>query len=428
MKTLRILGTRGIPAAHGGFETFAEHLALYLRDRGWRVIVYSQDIGQAPVAHDTWQGIERVRISVAGDNALYTMRFDWLSILHAAKHNDLCLTLGYNTALFNAVLRLKGVPNIFNMDGIEWIRAKWSKPAKTWFWINDWFGCWLGNHLIADNPAIKTHLMTRVPDDKITMIPYGAVPVKHAPEEPVRQYGLEPGRYLTVIARPEPENSLLEIVEAFSVKQRGYKLAVLGSYQADNPYHAAVRRAASQEVEFLGAIYDAPTVQALRFHSAAYVHGHQVGGTNPSLVEALGAGNAVIAHENRFNLWVAGQGASYFDSVNKLSTCFDQLLSDDNTLRRMREASRQRFEQALTWPIVLSQYEELLTRFLPSNIAAARQGNANAMGVVDQTGQDNSQSQIRQGMPEAESALGASLQVTCRYKSNFIDGEIQDRR
>ncbi|MBI2733759.1 MAG: DUF1972 domain-containing protein, partial [Aquabacterium sp.] len=168
MKTLRILGTRGIPAAHGGFETFAEHLALYLRDRGWRVIVYCQEVGQAPTVHDTWQGIERVRISVPGDNSLSTMRFDWLSILDAAKHDDLCLTLGYNTAIFNAVLRLKGIPNIFNMDGIEWIRAKWSKPAKTWFWMNDWFGCWLGNHLIADNPAIKTHLMTRVPADKIT--------------------------------------------------------------------------------------------------------------------------------------------------------------------------------------------------------------------------------------------------------------------
>jgi len=382
MKTLRILGTRGIPAAHGRFETFAEHLALYLRDRGWRVVVYCQEIGQAPVVHDTWQGIERVRISVPKDNSLSTMRFDWLSILDAAKHNDLCLTLGYNTAIFNVVLRLKGVPNIFNMDGIEWIRAKWSKPAKTWFWMNDWLGCWLGNHLIADNPAIKTHLTTRVPADKITMIPYGATPVTQAPAVPVRQYGLKPGRYLTVIARPEPENSLLEIVQAFSAKPRGYQLAVLGTYQANNPYHAAVRRAASKEVEFLGAIYDAPTVQALRFHSAAYVHGHQVGGTNPSLVEALGAGNAVIAHDNRFNRWVAGQGASYFNSVDKLSECFDQLLADDGTLNHMRQASRDRFKQALTWPIVLSQYEDLLMRFLPSNQPARREFHETGIGLA----------------------------------------------
>lgn len=364
MKTLRILGTRGIPAAHGGFETFAEHLALYLRDRGWRVIVYCQEEGRAPTVRDTWQGIERIRISVPGDNSGSTMWFDWLSILDAAQHNDLCLTLGYNTAIFNTVLRVKGVTNIINMDGIEWIRAKWSKPAKLWFWMNDWFGCWLGNHLVADHPAIKDHLVTRVSGDKITMIPYGAIPVAEASEEPVRQLGLEPGRYLTVIARPEPENSLLEIVQAFSVKPRGYKLAVLGAYNEDNPYHAAVKRAASNEVVFLGAIYDAPVVQALRFHSAMYVHGHQVGGTNPSLVEALGAGNAVIAHDNRFNKWVAGNGAEYFNSTASLSDCFSRLLSDDKALSSMRQASKQRFQQALTWPIVLGEYENLLERFL----------------------------------------------------------------
>lgn len=365
MKTLRILGTRGIPAAHGGFETFAEHLALYLRDRGWRVIVYCQESGSGDTVYDNWNGIERVRIPVRGDGSLSTIIFDWISIKHAAQHQDLCLTLGYNTAIFDVLLRLKGIPNIINMDGIEWIRAKWGKAAKTWFWLNDWIGCWTGSHLVADNPAIKTHLMTRVAGDKITMIPYGAVPVEAAPEETVRGLGLEPGKFLTVIARPEPENSVLEIVQAFSREHRGYKLAVLGNYCPNNAYHASVRAAASDEVLFLGAIYDAPVVQALRFHSAAYVHGHQVGGTNPSLVEALGAGNAVIAHDNRFNRWVAGAGAHYFNSVDRLSSLFDELMSDARVLSTMQEASRQRFEQALTWPIVLLQYENLLERFLP---------------------------------------------------------------
>jgi glycosyltransferase involved in cell wall biosynthesis len=364
-KTLRILGTRGIPAAHGGFETFAEHLALYLRERGWRVIVYCQETGSAPVVHDTWKGIERVRISVPGDNSLSTMWFDWLSIVDASKHNDLCLTLGYNTAIFNVLLRMKGIPNIINMDGIEWIRAKWSKPAKIWFWMNDWFGCWLGNHLVADNPSIKDHLQTRVSARKITMVPYGADPVEDAPVEAVRLLGLEPGRYLTVIARPEPENSLLEIVKAFSSKPRGYKLAVLGKYNEKDPYHKAVLDAASEEVCFLGPIYDKPTVKALRYHSAVYLHGHQVGGTNPSLVEAMGAGNAVLAHNNRFNRWVSGDGAGYFNNTKELSSWLDRLLSQPETLDKMRTASRTRFTQVLTWPIVLGEYEKLLERFLP---------------------------------------------------------------
>lgn len=384
MKTLRILGTRGIPAAHGGFETFAEHLALYLRGCGWRVIVYCQDEGTGDMFEDTWQGIERVRIPVKGNGAWSSIVFDWISIKHAAQHKDLCLTLGYNTAIFDILLRVKGIPNVINMDGIEWIRAKWSKPAKAWFWLNDWIGCLTGDHLVADHPAIKTHLMTRVGEDKITMIPYGAVPVEEAPEQPVRELNLTPGNYLTVIARPEPENSLLEIVSAFSRKRRGYKLAVLGNYQESNAYHCAVKAAASDEVLFLGAIYDPKIVQALRFHSAAYVHGHQVGGTNPSLVEALGAGNAVIAHDNRFNKWVAGQGAIYFDSTDTLARQFDDLLPDKQALQRMRETSRLRFQQSLTWPIVLSQYEDLLTSFLPEGRERFRQFHETGIGLAAQ--------------------------------------------
>ena len=382
MKTLRILGTRGIPAAHGGFETFAEHLALYLRSCGWRVIVYCQESGQGEIFEDTWQGIERVRIPVKGNGSWSSIVFDWISIKHAAKHQDLCLTLGYNTAIFDILLRVKGIPNVINMDGIEWIRAKWGKGAKAWFWLNDWIGCFTGNHLVADHPAIKTHLMTRVSGDKITMIPYGAIPVEDAPTAAVEALGLEPGRYLTVIARPEPENSLLEIVTAFSAKRRGYKLAVLGKYCPKDRYHQSVMEAASDEVCFLGPIYDQATVQALRFHSAAYVHGHQVGGTNPSLVEAMGAGNAILAHNNRFNKWVAGQGAGYFASVDELSNCLDMLLSDTNSLTRMREAARARFQQALTWPIVLSQYEDLLNRFHPSYVTNTRSFRDTTIGLT----------------------------------------------
>ena len=371
MKTLRILGTRGIPAAHGGFETFAQHLALYLSGKGWRVVVYCQECGPKSIRHDTWQGVDRIVISTPGEGVASTMHFDWMSIQHASRTKDLCLTLGYNTAVFNALLLLKGVPNVFNMDGIEWVRAKWGAFAKAWFWMNDWAACWLGQHLIADHPAIRNHLLTRVRSNKITMIPYGAEPVEQSPTEAIKAFGLTPGRYLTVIARPEPENSLLEIVSAFSCKPRGYQLAVLGNYAANEPYHQAVKKAASQEVKFLGAIYEAPTVQSLRFHCLAYLHGHQVGGTNPSLVEALGAGNPVIAHDNPFNRWVAGEGALYFDSVETLSAQLDTLLASPNQKTQMSASSRQRFREALTWPIVLEQYERLLERFLPAASARA---------------------------------------------------------
>lgn len=357
---LRILGIRGVPAAHGGFETFAEYLAPYLVQQGWQVTVYCQQDSGSGITQDQWQGVDRVHIPVTTPGAAGTVVFDWLATRHAARTKDLCLTLGYNTAVFCALLRLKGVPNVINMDGIEWSRAKWGPVAKAWFWLNERAGCWLGNHLVADHPAIKQHLATRVRAGKITTIAYGADQLQGLPTAPVLALGLQPGRYLTVIARPEPENSLLEIVTAFSRQVRGVQLAVLGNYSDANPYHRAVKAAASREVRFLGAIYDKTVVQALRLHSLAYIHGHQVGGTNPSLVEALGAGNPVIAHDNAFNRWVAGDGARYFGDVDSLAMALHAVVNDAPLAQAMAAASQRRFADGLTWHSVLGQYKELL--------------------------------------------------------------------
>jgi len=351
VKTLRILGTRGVPAAHGGFETFAEQLALYLVERGWKVVVYCQHEGHGPAYDDSWQGVDRHNIPVGGNGSLSSVKFDWLATRHAAHHRDLCLTLGYNTAVFCLLLRLAGVPNVINMDGIEWRRAKWGLLAKTWFWLNEWAGSWLGNHLVADHPDIARHLSRAVPLSKITMIPYGADPLHALPETAVRNLGLEPGRYLTLIA---------------SRCQRGVRLAVLGAYRDDHAYQRAVREAASAEVSFLGAIYDKPVVQALRKHCLAYVHGHRVGGTNPSLVEALGAGNAVLAHDNGFNRWVAGDAARYFNDADQFAALLDELKLSTSPLQPLRAAANRRFENMFTWTTVLQEYESLLKQWLPS--------------------------------------------------------------
>ncbi|WP_417070257.1 DUF1972 domain-containing protein [Niveibacterium terrae] len=377
-KSLRILGIRGVPAAHGGFETFAEYLSLYLLEQGWQVTVYCQEDGSGPIWEDDWLGVRRVHIPVAKEGPVGTIFFDWKATCHAAKSRDLCLTLGYNTAAFCALLRIKGIPNLINMDGIEWSRAKWGPVPKTWFWLNERAGCWLGNHLVADHPEIKKHLATRVRAGKITTIPYGAERIEAADEAPVRALDLEPGRYLTLIARPEPENSVLEAVQGFSKRKRGVKLVVLGKYSEDNAFHCAVKAAASDEVVFVGAIYAKAVVQALRFHSLAYVHGHQVGGTNPSLVEALGAGNAVIAHDNRFNRWVAGESAVYFAGAEGFSSAIETLLGDQAKLVALKTASRERFAAAFTWPDVLEQYESLLASWLPGPGHGTERGRADA--------------------------------------------------
>lgn len=368
MNAIRILGTRGIPAQHGGFETFAESLSLYLVARGWAVTVYCQTEGEGEIFEDHWQGIRRVHVPAPGSGSIGTVIFDWRSTVHACKEKGLVLTLGYNTAVFCLLYRLKGIVNLINMDGLEWKRKKWPWYAKAWLYLNERLGCWLGNHLIADHPAIKAHLATRVSPGKITMIPYGADPITTAEVSRLDSYLIEPNQYGIVIARPEPENNVLEIVEAFSHKPRGMDLVVLGDYRPEeNDYHRRVVNAASKEIKFIGAIYEKATIHALRLYARFYVHGHSVGGTNPSLVEALGASSPVLAHDNKFNRWVAGSGAHYFANTEECSKHLDTYCEDDTGMfEARRDSSTQQFEKRFKWETVHQQYEALFKEWLPA--------------------------------------------------------------
>lgn len=358
-----LLGTRGIPAAHGGFESFAEKLALFLVERGWRVTVYCQnDVNDVTerFSTDTWRGVERVNVQVARGGARGTIEFDWHSTRHAATQDGVCLVLGYNTAVFLPLLRAKAKKILINMDGIEWKRPKWSPPVRLWFYLNEWIGAWLGHRLVADHPAIADHLATRRPRGATAMIPYGGDEVTAAPTSAITAMGLLPGHYLVSIARLEPDNNILTMVEAFSRRRRCAKLVVLGTLDANNPYHAAVKAAASDEVLFPGAIYNKAVVQALRFHARAYCHGHTVGGTNPSLVESLWCGNAVLAHRNRFNQWTAGLEQFFFSDIDDCERMIERILTDDVAVARAGRAARLRAAADFNWNDILLHYEREL--------------------------------------------------------------------
>lgn len=361
-KAISILGIRGIPAAHGGFETFAERLAVYLRDHGWRVTVYCQGSDTGKRFEDSWEGIRRIHIPVKLDGIPATIEFDMKSTADAIRGGDKLLTLGYNTGFLSSWARLRKCTNFINMDGLEWKRAKYSAGAKTYLWVNERLAAAAGTRLIADHPVIADHLATRVARQKVDVIPYGADEIEQADAALLAPLGLEPDRFISLIARPEPENSILEIVQAFSAEKRGIKLAVLGKYSRSHPYQSKVLDAASEEVIFTGAIYDKPVVNAIRFYSLAYAHGHQVGGTNPSLVEALGAGNAVVAHDNPFNKWVAGDAGIYFSGTESCKVAIDTLLRDRSKLTGMGLAARARWREDFTWDKILGAYAMLLER------------------------------------------------------------------
>jgi glycosyltransferase involved in cell wall biosynthesis len=363
-RAINIMGIRGIPAAHGGFETFAARLAPYLQSHGWKVLVYCQ---HEPDAHDVpangfeddWEGIHRVHLRSKRAGPVGTMEFDLATVRNVIKRPGIDLVLGYNTALFNLLQRMRRRRVVMNMDGIEWKRDKWSFPAKAWFFINELAGMHGCSQPIADHPEIAAHLRSRGCRNAV-VIPYGSDEIREADPSLIEPFGLQSDRYFVSIARIEPENSILEIVRAFVASDRtDFKLAVLGKLQDDNAYHRAVRDAAAEAGEavlFPGAIYDASIVSSLRFYTRAYLHGHQVGGTNPSLVEALGAGNAVIAHDNRFNRWTAGAGQFFFRDERDCRTNMDRLMRTPQEAIAARAAARRRHDEDFRWEKVLDQY------------------------------------------------------------------------
>lgn len=366
---LLILGTRGIPARHGGFETFAQQLAHHMVDRGHEVTVYCQsDTERAP--KDTyWHGIHLVTL-FGGPGPLGTIRFDLRSVLHALRQEGVVLTLGYNTAIFSLLYQVVGRASLMNMDGLEWMREKWSFPERMWLRLNEYLGARFSTHLIADHPEIGRHLESLVPAKKISVIAYGAETMPAADPALLTQFGCEAFGYALCIARPEPENSVYEIVCGFSRRRRDYKLIVLGRFApSEVPYHRKVMDAASDQVLFPGAIYDQVIVQALRQFARYYLHGHRVGGTNPSLVEALAAGNAVVAHRNRFNQWIAGTDSEYFSTESDLDEVIQKLDEDPAKLESMRFASRNNHEAGYRTLPINEAYEALLQNFAYEGVA-----------------------------------------------------------
>lgn len=357
---LLILGTRGIPAQHGGFETFAEGFALYMVGRGWDVAVYCQADAGEKIHQTQWQGVRCIHVPVRQKGALGTILFDLKSVLHAVRERGVVLTLGYNTALFSIFHRLAGQRNVMNMDGIEWKRAKWSVAQKAWLYCNEWLGARLANHLIADHPQIKRHLLRHTRPEKITVIPYCAERITAAPIAPLSRYGLSAGNYAIVIARAEPENSILEIVRSYVAASLDIPLVVLGNYDTQkNTYHRRVMEAANDKIIFPGAIYQPDIVRALRFHARFYIHGHTVGGTNPSLIESMAAGNLVIAHHNLFNKWVLGEGGRYFSDDASLRTVLE-LYADTSQLQSESAQISTRYLEAFQPSAVYASYEKLL--------------------------------------------------------------------
>ena len=361
---IALLGTKGIPASYGGFETFAEQLAIRLVARGHDVTVYAEGSDQ-PVADAHHRGV-RVRYRRRPSwGPASVLAYDCHCLWDARQGYDLVYMLGYGAAWACWWPRVFGVPVWINMDGLEWARSKWGRGARLYLRCMEWLATRTATRLIADAEAIGARLRSTYPRGApSSVIAYGADLVQPEDADPaaLSAWGLQPGRYLLVVARPEPENHVREIIEGYLLHGGDWPLVVVGDLSGGTPYQRQLRALASARVMCIGGIYDVAQLRSLRVHAACYLHGHSVGGTNPSLLEALACGNWVIAHDNPFNREVARDAADYFDSPAQLARCLDALAGQQDAAVQARRIQRAReiVARHYTWDGITDAYEALM--------------------------------------------------------------------
>ncbi|MDP2287399.1 MAG: DUF1972 domain-containing protein [Actinomycetota bacterium] len=364
---IAILGTRGVPARYGGFETAVEEIGKRLVQRGHDVTVYCRNPGQKQTEY---LGMHLVNLPAIRHRFTETLSHTALSASHAVikDHPEVALLLNAGNAPMLKPLKLAGIPTAIHLDGLESKREKWrGAGARYYRWAEDASVRW-GQEVIADAQAIADHVQQKY-GRECTVIAYGA-PVIHPSDSRLSELGVQAGQYHLVVARLEPENHVLDAVHAYLASNETKPLLVVGSAPYSQWYVEQVAQAAAGDVRIriAGAIYDQELLDQLYGNACSYIHGHSVGGTNPSLLRAMGAGAAVLAYDVEFNREVTNNQAMFWADAAELTAHLDRIASgsQDQYLSQLRASSQQRIADAYQWDEVVDKYEALISRLAAS--------------------------------------------------------------
>ena len=320
---LAIIGTRGIPNHYGGFEAFAAQLAPEMAKRGHEVVVYCS--ATHPMKEGMWKGVMRIlKPDPAWMGSFSQFVYDLACILHLRKNPaDVILQLGYTSSGVWQFL-LPTQPVCTNMDGLEWTRSKYNPLVQRFLKWSEGRAAKRADVLIADAKTIAAYLETTY-GLPATYLPYPALPDHTPPQPHLLPPGLQKNQYGLLVARAEPENHPEMIIKGWLLSKTAKKLVLVGNWQATPTGLDLLRRYSDAPgVVFMNPIYQAEQLKNLRRCAWVNLHGHSVGGTNPSLLEAMAAGKPILAHANPFNREVAGTEALYFTSAEDLAALMEK--------------------------------------------------------------------------------------------------------
>ena len=354
-----IIGTRGIPNHYGGFEQVAQYLAVGLLSKGHQVTVYNSH--NHPYKKNEFEGVQIINcfdaekfIGTAGQFV-----YDFNCIRNARRqHFDVILFLGYTSSSVWGSLFPKKAIIISNMDGMEWKRTKYLKPVRFFLKYAERLAVKYSHYLIADSTVIQTYLKQKY-NTESKYIPYGAETAGAINETVLEDFGLSKSGYFMLMARMERENNIEIILKGFCNSNSTNKFLVIGNYENSFGRMMYKKYGADTRVHFAGAIFDEVKTTTLRAFCRLYFHGHSVGGTNPSLLQAMANGAVIAAHGNPFNKAVLQNNALYFNTPADVLHIINTHVASDG-ITEMTKNNIKKIEEQFNWPGIIRSYEEFI--------------------------------------------------------------------
>jgi len=354
---LAILGTRGIPANYGGFETFAEELSVRLAARGHDLTVYGRS-NNIRYKGTEYKGVKLVILPTIGTKHLDTVFHTFLSVFHAIfRRFDAVLICNAANAVFAVVPRVTGTPVALNVDGIERKRKKWGIAGRTYYQISEYLATWIPSVIITDAAVIREYYLKRYGASS-KMIAYGAECTRQMTTAVQQRLGINPRTYVLYVSRLEPENNAHLVIQAFERVKTSMPLLIVGDAPYAHEYIAALKSTSDTRVMFPGALYGMD-YRELQSHAYVYVHATEVGGTHPALIEAMGAGNCVIVYDTPENREVVGDCGLFFSSGAELTNLLQKAIDSPQLVDGFREKAQARARKQYSWDAIADEYEAL---------------------------------------------------------------------
>jgi glycosyltransferase involved in cell wall biosynthesis len=377
---IAILGTRGIPANYGGFETFAEELATRLVTRGHDVTVYGRP-AYVPASLTDHKGVRLVTLPTIRHKYLDTIVHTGVSTLHTLfRGYDVVLVCNAANALFCLLPRLAGTKVALNVDGIERKRKKWNAFGRGWYLVSEKLATWFPDSIVTDALVIQ-HYYADSYGAASTFIPYGCHVGRDAGRETLDRFGLQPDSYFLYVSRLEPENNAHRVIAAYEQTNVPQRLVVVGDAPYAREYIDSLRKAAGPRVLFTGGVYGAG-YRELQCHALAYIHATEVGGTHPALVEAMGFGNCTLVHDVPENREVVSEAGLFFDAHDtgtgpgSLAAWLTRVAAEPDLVADYRQRAESHARAKFSWERVTDQYETLFRELCPHapNVSPPRVG------------------------------------------------------